>query len=168
MTKIPENKTRKRLRIVLCTLYLFEIFMCSMPFYQYISDNQLFSYSVFEMLAALGTGNTIGLPDSEFAAASTILPLNFIFVVIPIIGFFFCALDKQSNLKNIVSIFCCLFGVLAIMTIVTVNFLSLGFFQRCPSSREWSKIPRRRKRKAKKHKTMTGCPFSDCPSFIIR
>ncbi|MBQ4260584.1 MAG: hypothetical protein II709_01800 [Ruminococcus sp.] len=126
MTKIPENKTRKRLRIVLCTLYLFEIFMCSMPYYQYISDNKLFSYSVFEMLAALGTGNTIGLPDSEFAAASTILPLNFIFVVIPIIGFFFCALDKQSNLKNIVSIFCCLFGVLAIMTMVTVNFLSLG------------------------------------------
>ena len=126
MTKIPENKTRKRLRIVLCTLYLFEIIMCSMPYYQYISDNKLFSYSVFEMLAALGTGNTIGLPDSEFAAASTILPLNFIFVVIPIIGFFFCALDKQSNLKNIVSIFCCLFGVLAIMTMVTVNFLSLG------------------------------------------
>ena len=66
MTKIPENKTRKRLRIVLCTLYLFEIFMCSMPYYQYISDNKLFSYSVFEMLAALGTGNTIGLPDAGY------------------------------------------------------------------------------------------------------
>ena len=126
MTKIPENKTRKRLRLALCVLYLFEIVMCSMPFYQYIDGNRLYSYSVFEMLAALGTGNTVGLPDSEFAAASVILPLNFIFVIIPVVGFFFCALDKQSNMKNIVSIFCCLFGVLSIMMIVTVNFLSLG------------------------------------------
>ena len=54
------------------------------------------------------------------------LPLNFIFVIIPVVGFFFCALDKQSNMKNLVSIFCCLFGVLSIMMIVTVNFLSLG------------------------------------------
>ena len=126
MNKIPENKTRKRLRITLCVLYLFQLIFCAWPYYQFVQDGKLVTDSIYEMLSALGTGNVIGASSSDFSAITRILPLNFIFVIIPIIGFFFCALDKQSNLKNIVSIFCCLFGVLAIMTIVTVNFLSLG------------------------------------------
>ena len=86
----------------------------------------LSSFYVCVLLATVATCTACCLPDSEFAASSVILPLNFIFVIIPVVGFFFCALDKQSNMKNIVSIFCCLFGVLSIMMIVTVNFLSLG------------------------------------------
>ena len=50
----------------------------------------------------------------------------FVFLVIPIVGFFFCALDKERNLKNIVSIICCLLGVFSILTIVSVNFISYG------------------------------------------
>ena len=126
MNKIPENKTRKRLRLVLCTLYLFEIVMCTFPFYQYIDGDKLYSYSVVEMLSALGTGNTTGMAEADFSAASMFLPVNFIFAIIPIVGFFFCALDKESNVKNLVSILCCLLGVLSILTVVTVNFLSLG------------------------------------------
>ena len=82
--------------------------------------------SVFEVLSALGTGNTMGMASDQFSAVSRFLPLNFIFVIVPIVGFFFCALDKQSNMKNIVSIICCLVGVISILTIVTVNLLSLG------------------------------------------
>lgn len=126
MNKIPENKTRKRLRLVLCFLYLVEIVMCSFPFYQYVEDGKLITNSVFEMLSALGAGNTIGISDSAFSAVATMLPMNFIFVIVPIIGFFFCALDKERNMKNIASLICCLVGVISILTIVTVNLLSLG------------------------------------------
>lgn len=126
MNKIPENKTRKRLRLVLCFLYLLEIVMCTFPFYQYVQDGKLVTNSVFEMLSALGTGNVNGISESAFSAVATALPLNFIFVVLPIIGFFFCALDKERNMKNIVSLICCLVGVVSILTIVTINLLSLG------------------------------------------
>ena len=126
MNKIPENKTRKRLRLVLCFLYLLEIVMCSFPFYQYVEDGKLITNSVFEMLSALGTGNNVGISDSAFSAVATMLPMNFIFVIVPIIGFFFCALDKERNMKNIASLICCLVGVISILTIVTINLLSLG------------------------------------------
>lgn len=126
MTKIPENKTRKRLRTVIWVLYLLLLILCAWPFYQYIQDGKLMTNSVLDMLSALGAGNEIGLAQSEFSAITTMLPLNFIFLVIPIVGFFFCVLDKQTNLKNVVSVFCCLIGVVSILTIVTVDLLSLG------------------------------------------
>ena len=126
MNKIPENKTRKRLRLFLCFFYLLEIVLCTFPYYQVVQDGKLVTNSVFEVLSALGTGNTMGMASDQFSAVSRFLPLNFIFVIVPIVGFFFCALDKQSNMKNIVSIICCLVGVISILTIVTVKLLSLG------------------------------------------
>lgn len=126
MNKIPENKTRKRLRITLCVLYLFEIVFCAWPYYGFIQDGNLVTDSVFEMLSALGTGNVVGATASDFQAINRFLPLNFIFVVIPVVGFFFCAFDKERNLKNIVSLLCALAGVVSILTIVTINLLSLG------------------------------------------
>ncbi len=104
MNKIPENKTRKRLRTAIWVFYLLEIVLCSMPYYQYSMDGKIYSNSVFDMLSALGAGNDIGLPSSEYSAINTMIPLNFIFLVIPIVGFFFCVLDRKSNMKNIVSI----------------------------------------------------------------
>ena len=79
-----------------------------------------------DAVVTTGAGNDIGLPSSEFSAINTMIPLNFIFLVIPIVGFFFCVLDRKSNMKNIVSILCCLLGVVSILTIVTINLISLG------------------------------------------
>lgn len=126
MNKIPENKTRKRLRITLCVLYLFQLVFCAWPYYGFIQDGRLVTDSVYEMLSALGTGNIVGATSSDFSAINRILPLNFIFVIIPVIGFFFCAFDRERNLKNIVSLLCALAGVVSILTIVTINLLSLG------------------------------------------
>ena len=126
MNKIPENKTRKRLRTAMWVFYLLEIVLCSMPYYQYSMNNTIYSNSVFDMLSALGAGNDIGLSSAEYAAVNTMIPLNFIFLVIPIVGFFFCVLDRKTNMKNVVSILCCLLGVISILTIVTINLISLG------------------------------------------
>lgn len=126
MNKIPENKTRKRLRITISILYLFQLLFCAWPYYGFVLDGVIITDSVYEMLSALGTGNVTGISSDEFSAVTTILPLNFIFVVVPIIGFFVCILDRERNIKNIVSLLCCLAGVVSILTIVTVNFLTLG------------------------------------------
>ena len=54
MLKIPENKTRKKLRITLCVLYLVEIVLCALPYFQYIDEkNVLHSYSVFDIMRFL-------------------------------------------------------------------------------------------------------------------
>ena len=60
MNKIPENKTRKRLRTAMWVFYLLEIVLCSLPYYQYSMDGKIYSNSVFDMLSALGAGNDIG------------------------------------------------------------------------------------------------------------
>ena len=125
MEKIPENKTRKRLRITLCVLYLFQLVFCAWPYYRAPGEGMI-TESVFEMLSALGTGNVAGVSNSDFTAITRFLPLNFIFVIIPLIGFFVCAFDKERNIKNIVSLLCALIGVVSILTIVTLPMLSLG------------------------------------------
>ena len=91
MLKIPENKTRKKLRITLCVLYLVEIVLCALPYFQYIDEkNVLHSYSVFDIMSVWGLS---GSNDAVFKY-SLFMP---IFFIIPIAGFFFCALDKERN-----------------------------------------------------------------------
>ncbi|MCD8026024.1 MAG: hypothetical protein LUF33_03595 [Clostridiales bacterium] len=123
MIKLPENKTRKRLRLTLCVLYLFEIIFCTMPYLQgYDSSGNLATYSVIDMLSYLGGE----LPETaDGSAFQTYTIFMFVFFIIPIVGFLFCAFDKQRNLKNIVSVICCLLGVLSILALVSYG-LSLG------------------------------------------
>lgn len=125
MLKIPENKTRKRLRITMCIFYLVQIYLCTcsyiyLPVSKDITENYL---SVFGMLSYLG-GTFSDVEGSQ--AFQKIIPFFFIFIVIPIVGFFFCALDKERNMKNIVSIICCLLGVLSILLVVSSYTLCFG------------------------------------------
>lgn len=123
MIKIEENKTRKKLRIALCVLYLVQIFMCTFPYINgTASDGYFYSYSVLDVLSYLGGE----FPDSAAGAAmQQAIPYFFIFLIIPVIGFFFCLFDKYRNLKNIVSMICCLAGVVSILFIVSY-LLSIG------------------------------------------
>ena len=126
MLKKPENKTRKRLRITQCILFLAQILFCTFTFVQIPSPDPSkvgFYATVFDMFGYLGGE----FPDTaQSAAFSSVLPVFFIFLVIPVVGFFFCALDKERNMKNIVSIICSLLGVFSILTIVSLNFISYG------------------------------------------
>lgn len=125
MNRIAENKTRKRLRITLCILYLFEIVLCTMPYLQYIDPKTgvLTSLSVLDMLSYLGAS----FSDAELGRSLTKAALFMIVLfIIPIVGFFFCALDKERNLKNVASLICCLLGVLSILFVVTGSTISLG------------------------------------------
>lgn len=123
MIKLTENKTRKRLRLTQCVMYLLEILLCTFPYIQGIgSDGYLHSYSVFSIISYWGATVPDTIAGAAFQTYSMFMP---VFFVVPIVGFLFCALDKQRNMKNIVSIICCLIGVVAILLIVN-SMLSLG------------------------------------------
>lgn len=126
MLKKAENKTRKRLRITQCVLFLAEILFCTFTFVQIPNPDTTklgFFATVFDMLGYLGGDFPEGAQAEAF---NSVLPLFFVFIIIPVVGFFFCALDKERNMKNIVSIICCLLGVFSILTIVSINFISYG------------------------------------------
>lgn len=126
MLKIPENKTRKKLRIAQCVFFLIQILLCTFTFVRIPNPSQAGSYfyaTVFDMLGYIG-GTFPDMPESS--ALQSYIPFFFIFLVIPIVGFFFCALDKERNMKNVVSIICSLLGVVSILFIVTLNFIDIG------------------------------------------
>jgi hypothetical protein len=100
-----------------------QIFLCTFPYVQgETSDGTFRGYTVFDMLSYLGGE----IPDTADGAALQSYVIYFlIFLVIPIIGFLFCLFDRERNVKNIVSIFCCLAGVVSILVIVNYT-ISLG------------------------------------------
>lgn len=123
MEKIAENKTRKGLRITLCILYLVQLMLCTFPYMQgEASDGNFYAYTVFDMLSYLGGD----IPDTVAGASfQSYIIYYLVFLVIPIIGFFFCLFDKERNIKNIVSFFCSLAGIVSILLIVNYT-ISLG------------------------------------------
>lgn len=122
MLKIPENKTRKRFRIAQCVFYALLVFLCSMPFIQgATTDGHFYSYSVLDLMSFIG-GESEGVLGEAFLRYVMFTP---IIIIIPIIGFFFCVLDRERNMKNIVSLICCAAGIVSILTIAGTA-LSLG------------------------------------------
>ncbi len=127
MLKLPENKTRKGLRLTQCVLFLIEILLCSIDFVKipnpdYPNDMSKCTHETpFGMILSL-FGSADGASDSQISYMLFYL----IFIIVPIVGFFFCALDKERNLKNFVSLFCCLVGVVSILLIIPLNYIDLG------------------------------------------
>lgn len=111
MVKKPDIKRRKNLRLAMCALFLLQIVICTMPFYQTLNDKgQLITQSPFGMIIIFFSVVTeIG----SNMISPTILSL--LLILIPTAGFFICALDKERNLKNIVSIILCLAAVFIIL-----------------------------------------------------
>ena len=127
MVKKPDIKARKKLRITMCVLYLLQIVICTLPYFQDIKFNEdglVTLASPFNMFIILF--NVTSPLDSSVVAISVICVA---LILIPIIGFFFCAFDKQRNLKNIVSVICCFAGVFLIAMLLgneNVKFMSIG------------------------------------------
>ncbi len=124
MIKRPDIKTRKKLRITMCVLYLFEVLFCTMPFIQDVKFNEdglVTMASPFNMFLIL-FGVTSELDPTVIAFSIVCIAL----IVLPTIAFFFCALDKERNLKNIVSVICCLTCVILILGFIPAKHLSIG------------------------------------------
>lgn len=107
----------------MCFFYLLEILLCTMPFIhgQKIGAQELISASPFYMVYILfGVMGEMDPGSIVFCVTCIVL------ILLPVIGFFFCALDKERNLKNIVSVLCCLIGVFLIMFTIPTAYMSLG------------------------------------------
>lgn len=119
-----ENKTTKKLRIALIVLFLLILLANSLPFFQGLqSDGKLYYYTATDMF--LHVTSTVENPDDQ-SALMTVAWASALFFILPVIGFFFAALDKDRNLKNIAGVICSIAGVMAIIYIVGPEFLSLG------------------------------------------
>ncbi len=124
MLKRPDIKTRKKLRITMCIFYLLQILLCTMPFFQdtkFNEDGLVAMASPFKMFMIL-----FGVTTTLSETVITISIISIALIVIPIIGFFFCALDKERNLKNIVSVLCCFSAVFLILAFIPMGNISIG------------------------------------------
>ncbi len=90
---------------------------------RYFNGNTLKYYTAIDLFLEVTT--IIDDPQQQ-GALSTVAWSSAIFFVIPIVGFFFAALDKSRNLKNIAGIVCSIAGVMAIVFIVGPSYLSIG------------------------------------------
>lgn len=124
MTKLFENKQRKRIRLVMCFIYLFQIFLCTAPFIllpmgeaHKFKDESVFSM-IFKVFNNFGNIDSVG-------GITTFLPYFFL-VLIPTAGFFVCALDKERNIKNIASLVMNFFAIMAILMVVPTGALQIG------------------------------------------
>ncbi|MEE0958024.1 MAG: hypothetical protein UH734_08105 [Ruminococcus sp.] len=124
MTKLFENKQRRRLRLVMCFIYLFQIFLCTSPYLMLTSSTsgKFKDESVFSMIykSVMGAGDL-----SSAGGFVTVLPFFFL-ALLPIVGFFLCALDKERNAKNIGSLIINFLAVMFMLMVVPANAILIG------------------------------------------
>lgn len=121
MIKRPDTGTRKKLRIAMCAMYLLQIVFCTFPFIHYISaEGKASAASPFFMVFML-----FGMVANLTQEMTLYCALSIGLIVIPVAGFFFCALDKEFNMKNIASVLCCVLGVYLTL-VVSRRAISFG------------------------------------------
>lgn len=94
MNKLAENKQRKRLRLTMCFIYLFQIFLCTSPFVLLHSSNgaKLKDESVFSIIYKVLTS----LGEIDNAGGFTQFLPYFFLVLIPVTGFSFARLTGNA------------------------------------------------------------------------
>lgn len=124
MTKLFENKQRKRLRLAMCFIYLFQVFLCTAPYVMLYStaNGKYKDESVFSMIykSLMGGGDL-----SSAGGFMTILPYFFL-VLLPVAGFFLCALDRERNVKNVCSLVFNFLAVMAMLMVVPPDAMLIG------------------------------------------
>lgn len=113
-----ENKSAKGIRIFMIILYFFEILMTTFPFC-YLPDGEgnLRSLTAFQCIIQ---------PDGYHSQMSintalVCAPL----LLLPAIAFFFCILDKKSNIKYFVSAATCVINT-CLITFGFASYIGIG------------------------------------------
>lgn len=105
--KIYEDKTVKGLRITTGVLFFIQVIMTTFPFIiQYDEAGNIYEMTAFQMFIQVG--------GYQSSSAVLLALIAAIFVVFPIVAFFFCILDKKSTVKYLVSALCCIICALLI------------------------------------------------------
>ncbi|MGN0559176.1 MAG: hypothetical protein ACI4IS_06995 [Acutalibacteraceae bacterium] len=113
---IEETKTTKRIRIIQCILFLFEIILLTLPYIGGMIDGKYRYFTCIDLIF----GNTENQMPLVIRLASVV------FLIIPIVGFFAASFDKTRNIKNIIGIAGSGIGVCAIVIMIGGEALALG------------------------------------------
>ena len=99
-SKIKESKKAKRLRITLAVLYFIQVVLTTFPFTWIVdSSGNVKQLTAFELMVR---------PSGYETAQEVKLAFLFgVFVIFPVVCFFFCVLSK-GYVKNFLSFACCI------------------------------------------------------------
>lgn len=111
-----ENKSAKGIRVTMAILLFIQVVLTTFPFLQDYETGD--TYTPFGLVV-----QTIGEPTSERISAAIAYGL---FILLPMISFFFCVLDSKSNAKNFISAACCVICVIMIISFIGPDHIAIG------------------------------------------
>ncbi len=109
-----ESKKTKPQRLTLCVLFLIEIVLLAMPYIAMYDDSGMYySKTMLELIISMNTS------DMKWVKLGLVA---IIYALIPVIGFFFAAFDKESCVKSFVGCFCAFAGIFSITFLIVPQF----------------------------------------------
>lgn len=122
MLKI-QNKSTKRIRIVLIIFFIIQIFLTSQSFLRFIYKGKLYSYTVLDMIYMIFKHDA----SVDMLSKTGISVMLFsLFLILPVIALGFQLFDFYYNLKNIVGIIVSVAGVYMVLNFVGLPNLGGG------------------------------------------
>ena len=117
MLKI-QNKSTKRIRVVLIIFFIIQIFLTSQSFLRFVYNGKLYSYTVLDMIYMIFKHNA----SADMLGRTGVSVMLFsLFLILPVIALGFQLFDFYYNLKNVVGVIVSIAGVLMVL-----NFVGLG------------------------------------------
>ena len=118
-----QNKSTKRIRVVLIISFMVQIFLTSQSFLRFIYDGRLYSYTVLDMIYMIFKHNASGDLMSRLGVSVMAFSL---FLILPVIALGFQLFDFNYNLKNVVGIIVSITGVFLVLNFVGLSSLGGG------------------------------------------
>ena len=113
-----QNKSTKRIRVVLIIFFMIQIFLTSQSFLRFVYDGKLYSYTILDMIHMIFKHNA----SADMLGRTGISVMLFsLFLLLPVIALGFQLFDFYYNIKNVVGIIVSMAGVLMVL-----NFVGLG------------------------------------------
>ncbi|MEF2920285.1 MAG: hypothetical protein U0O22_07480 [Acutalibacteraceae bacterium] len=116
--KSTENKKTKPLRLWLCGLFITEIILLGFPYIATVQDNKYYSKTMLELILGMRADDMVWVKMGIIAL---------FFAIVPILGFFFAAFDKNSCVKCFIGCVCSFTGICGI-TFILPQFSSVLAF----------------------------------------
>ncbi|MCR5652959.1 MAG: hypothetical protein K6F88_04070 [Ruminococcus sp.] len=122
MLKI-QNKSTKRIRIVLIIFFMIQIFLTSQSFLRFMYDGKLYSYTVLDMIYMIFKHNA----SADMLGRTGISVMLFsLFLILPVVALGFQLFDFYYNLKNVVGVIVSIVGVIMVLNFVGIANMGGG------------------------------------------
>ncbi len=116
--KNTEDKRTKPLRLWMCVLFVAEIILLAFPYIATTQNNQYLSKTMLELILGMNANDMTWVKMGIIAIC---------FAIVPIVGFFFAAFDKNSCVKCFIGCVCAFTGICGI-TFVLPQFSTILAF----------------------------------------